>query len=96
MQISQIAFQGLQILVDLIREYKRTPSFIRKPSYNWLYNRDVRKICIQLIKEFIPSLEAQECLDCWNVICGSFKALEHSSSTCCINLKLLILKLGTV
>lgn len=78
MQISQIAFQGSQIFVDPIREYKSTPSFIRKPSYNCLFNRDIRKMFIQLIKEFIPSLEAQECLDCWNVICGSFKALEHS------------------
>lgn len=49
-QISQIAFQGLQILIDRIREYKSTPSFIRKPSYNWLINRDVRKMFIQLIK----------------------------------------------
>lgn len=78
MQISQIAFQGSQILVDPIRAYKRTPSFVRKPSYNWLFNRVVRKLFIQLIKEFIPSLEAQECLDGWNVICGSFKVLEHS------------------
>lgn len=47
-------------------------------TYNWVFNRDIRNMFIQLIKEFIPSLEAQECLDCWNVICGSFKALEHS------------------
>lgn len=62
MQISQIACEGVQILVDPIR----------------LFNLEVRKMFIQLIKEFIPSLKGQECLDCWNVICGSFKALEHS------------------